>query len=206
MSERTWRNVAEREKVDFKRAEEWQVISHVNSGEWDGSRKERAGGVGSREIVMIVKTSDDSLCPLCGDCSLINLAAEILHPWVKMRIALPSPPLPPPRHFQMLVRWNEQIPLKYDTKEAWSTLGPHQKKSPPPCYPHTFPLFPSFCLLPHQNPSSLYSSHHLLRIFFFFYPQVLSVGPKNISPSLSSNLPSDDFLSHAGRDHWHVAH
>lgn len=40
-------------------------------------------------MVMIVKTSDDSSCPLCGDCSLINLAAEILPPWAKMRKAFP---------------------------------------------------------------------------------------------------------------------
>lgn len=43
-------------------------------------------------------------------------------------------------------------------------------------------FYPSFCLLPHQNQSFCYTSHHLLRFFFF----LLNVGPKNISPSLPS--------------------
>ncbi len=41
---------------------------------WQQKRKSLGRGV---------KTSDDSLCPLYGDCSLINLAAEILPPWAK---------------------------------------------------------------------------------------------------------------------------
>lgn len=76
-------------KKGLKRAQKWQVISDVNSGEWDGNWKERVRERGWDAIVLIVKTSDDSLCPLCGDCSLINLAAEILPPWAKMRIAFP---------------------------------------------------------------------------------------------------------------------
>lgn len=53
--------------------------SDVNSGGMRRQQKRKSewGGDGWEVIVMIVKTSDDSLCPLCRDCSLINLAAEI---------------------------------------------------------------------------------------------------------------------------------
>ena len=72
------------EKGDLKGQEEWQMISYVNSRKWNGNRKERPRG-GLEMMVVTVKTSDDSLCPLCGDCSLINLEVEILPPWAKMR-------------------------------------------------------------------------------------------------------------------------
>lgn len=70
----------------------------------------------------------------------------------------------------MLVRWNKLIPFKYDTKETWSTLSPCQKKKrkkPSSLLPTHF-LYPSFCLLPHQNQSSCYISHHLLSFWVFF--------------------------------------
>lgn len=125
---------------------------------------------------MTVKTSDDSLCPRQG--LLFDKPSSGDSPSVgENENSFPSPPPPPPpRHFQMLARWNEPIPLKYDTKETWSTLSPRQKK-PSSLLPTHF-LYPSFYLLPHQNHST---SHHLLG---FFYPQVLNVVPKNISPFL----------------------
>lgn len=140
---------------------------------------------------MIVKTSDDSLCPFCRDCSLIKLAAEILHPWVKMRIAFPL------LHLLLLLFLFDIFRCWWD-EISWFLLSMIQKrldrhsvpakkkrgKSPPPCYPRTFciPLSAS-CLI---KISPLATFLTICLVFGFFYPQVLNVGPKNISPSLSS--------------------
>lgn len=58
-----------------------------------------------------------------------------------------------------------------------------KKKSPPPCYPRTFSIPLSASCLIKISPLAT-----LLTICsgFFLNPQVLNVGPKNISPSLSS--------------------
>lgn len=51
---------------------------------------------GWEEIVLIRKTSDDSLCPLFGDYSLINTAAERLSVGqVRKAFPLLCPPLQP---------------------------------------------------------------------------------------------------------------
>lgn len=125
---KNWEKCEKGRERGFKRTEEWQVISDVNSRKWDGNRKERPRG-GWEMMVMIVKTSDDSSCPLCGDCSLINLAAEILPPWAKMRKAFPFLLLL--LLFLYIFRcWLDEMRrflLKYDRKENWSTTRPCKK-------------------------------------------------------------------------------
>lgn len=134
-------------KGGLKRAEEWQVISDVNRGEWDGNRKERARGeVG---IVKIVKTSDDSLCPLYGDCSLINLAAEIFPLWAKMRIGFP---LSSSSSLTFLdvgkIKWTDSFKVWYK-RDSIDTPSPQKIKSallPPFTHTLSIPLSAS-CLI-----------------------------------------------------------
>lgn len=145
-------------------------------------------------MVMIVKTSDDSSCPLCGDCSLINLAAEILPPWAKMRKAFPFLLLL--LLFLYIFRcWLDEMRrflLKYDRKENWSTTRPCKKIIiPSPLLaitPHTsIPLFAS-CLIRISPLATLLT----IRLSFFktslkCWMWALDLKyPKNISPSLST--------------------
>lgn len=124
------------------------------------------------------KTPDDSLCPLCTDCSVINPAAELLHLWLKMRIFLPfSSPLTFSDVGEM--KWANSFKVRY--KGSWIQTEPPQKK-PSSLFQAHF-LYPSFCFLPHQNQSSHYTSHHLVNFFFVLkcWLWALKISPSHLT-------------------------